>query len=246
MAPPKLSKKLLQLVTAVTDRRPKTVIDHILKHGFITTQGLKYGYNHPPRAAKDVREQGIPLETFRVRGGDGRSIAAYRFGDLSKIRRGCLGGRRAFPKGFKAKIAAHRGTGCCICLTQFEERYLQIDHRVPYEVVGDVKFNATDLGSYMLVCGSCNRAKSWSCEHCQNCIELKSPGICMSCYWAWPESYAHIAMRQARRLDLVWLGSHTATFDSLKTEAKAAGAPMPEYVKAILRRLIAKPSDSQP
>lgn len=49
---------------AVTAKRPRTVIKHILEHGYITTEELreKYGYNHPPRAARDVREQGIPLD----------------------------------------------------------------------------------------------------------------------------------------------------------------------------------------
>lgn len=55
------------------------VIDHIIAHGFITTEDLqKYGYNHPPRAARDVREAGIPLETFFVESSDGQRIAAYR------------------------------------------------------------------------------------------------------------------------------------------------------------------------
>lgn len=85
----------LELCRSVTAKRPKAVIDHILQHGFITTEELKktYGYNHPPRAARDVRENGIPLETFRVTGSDGRKIAAYRFGDVSKVRFTRLSGR---------------------------------------------------------------------------------------------------------------------------------------------------------
>jgi hypothetical protein len=57
------------------------VIDHILQYGFIATEDLEntYGYNHPPRAARDVREAGIPLETFKVKSKEGKSIAAYRF-----------------------------------------------------------------------------------------------------------------------------------------------------------------------
>lgn len=49
------------LCATVTAKRPRTVIDHILKHGYVTTEELKeqYGYDHPPRAARDVREQGI-------------------------------------------------------------------------------------------------------------------------------------------------------------------------------------------
>jgi hypothetical protein len=86
----------IQRAKAVTAKRAKTVIDHILKHGHITTEELKnlYGYNHPPRAARDVREQGIPLETFRITGSDNRRLGAYRFADPSKIRAGTLAGRK--------------------------------------------------------------------------------------------------------------------------------------------------------
>ncbi len=57
--------EFLMLLKSVNAKRPKTVIDHILKHGQITTEELKniYGYNHPPRAIRDVREQGIPMIT---------------------------------------------------------------------------------------------------------------------------------------------------------------------------------------
>lgn len=236
------SEEFLARLKAVTSKRPRTVIEHILKHGFITTEELKskYGYNHPPRAARDVREQGIPLETFTVKGSDGRKIAAYRFGDPKAIRRGFIGGRRAFPKAFKVALAKSSGGRCQICLQEYVERYLQIDHRIPYGVAGDVAFDERDSASYMLLCGSCNRAKSWSCEHCRNWTELKSPEICASCYWASPESYEHIAMQDARRLDLVWLGTETKVYDQLRGGADAAKEPMPAYVKRILRQAISK------
>jgi len=56
-------KEFLDLINGVEAKRPRTVIQHILKHGHITSQELKdlYGYNHPPRAVRDVREHGIPL-----------------------------------------------------------------------------------------------------------------------------------------------------------------------------------------
>jgi hypothetical protein len=81
---PEIPKDFLDFCHSVTAKRPKTVIDHILAHGFITTEELKdqYGYNHPPRAVRDAREHGVPIETFRVTGSDGRKIAAYRFGDV--------------------------------------------------------------------------------------------------------------------------------------------------------------------
>jgi len=99
----KVSKRILTLTESITNKRAKIVINHIINHGFITTEDLEktYGYNHPPRAARDVREAGIPLETFRTKSADGKSIAAYRFGDISKIRNNRVDGRQVFSKELK-------------------------------------------------------------------------------------------------------------------------------------------------
>jgi hypothetical protein len=180
----KLPPAFLKLCKAVKAKRPRTVITHILKHGFITTQELKekYGYNHPPRAARDVKEHGIPIEMFRVEGGDGRKIAAYRFGDPSKARFGSQVGRTVLGKELKAKLIELHGQRCAIYMAPFPERELQIDHRVPFEVLGDVQGSVASVDDYMLLCGSANRAKSWSCEHCVNWLELKKVEICRNCY----------------------------------------------------------------
>jgi hypothetical protein len=235
--PQDLPKWFLDRLTAVTPKRAKTVIDHILKHGHITTEELKtlYGYDHPPRAARDVREQGIPLETFRVTGSQGRSIAAYRFVDLSTIRQSTLAGRKVFSKEFKALLVERAGSVCSICLTKYESRYLQVDHRVPYEVGGEGDRGPAP-GGFQLICGSCNRAKSWSCEHCQNWTRDKQMAVCQSCYWACPESYQHIALRPIRRLDVTWTGKETSEYDRLARLAKKEGRPLPEFVKAVLRK----------
>ena len=42
-------------------------------------------------------------------------------------------------------------------------------------VTGDINYMARISSEYMLLCGSCNRAKSWSCEHCANWLEEESP-----------------------------------------------------------------------
>ena len=242
MPPKQPSKEFLKRLKAVTAKRPKVVIDHILKHGFVTTEELRtqYGYGHPPRAAKDARDQGIPLQTTFVKGSDGRRIAAYQFADLSKIRRGFLGGRQAFSKKFKSLLVKATGDRCQICLHEFEDRYLQIDHRIPYEVSGDVAFDERDTDAYMPVCGSCNRAKSWSCEHCLNWTDTREERTCRSCYWASPEQYTHIAMQDARRLDLTWIGDETKVYDTLHKTASLAKEPMPEHVKKILRQITIK------
>ncbi|MCS6829552.1 MAG: hypothetical protein RMM08_01255 [Armatimonadota bacterium] len=53
-------KKLLE----IAPRRARLLVEHCLQHGQVTTEELQnvYGYEHPPRAARDVRELGIPLE----------------------------------------------------------------------------------------------------------------------------------------------------------------------------------------
>jgi len=238
MTNPKLPRWFVERLEAVTSKRPRTVIDHILKHGFITTEELetKYGYKHPPRAARDVREQGIPLETFSVKNAEGRSIAAYRFADPSKIRKDRLGGRKVFSKEFKRVLIEAIGCRCSICSTTYEERHLQIDHRIPYEVCGDVRTKERAIQEYMLLCGSCNRAKSWSCEHCVNWREDKLPRVCNTCYWAMPESYKHVALRFIRRLDIVWTEDEIEIYESLRKRAESVEEPLPEYVKAILAR----------
>ncbi|HEY4721127.1 MAG TPA: HNH endonuclease signature motif containing protein [Anaerolineae bacterium] len=235
-----MSKKVRQHLESVTNKRARIVIQHILKNGFITTEDLekKYGYNHPPRAARDVREAGIPLETFRVRSSDGRSIAAYKFGDLSQIRVQRLQGRRNFPKKLKDELHQISDGKCATCAGKFELRYLQIDHRVPYEVAGDKNSAEWSIRDFMLLCGSCNRAKSWSCEHCANWLSDQLPQVCLTCYWANPDDYSHIALREVRRADILWNEDEVQAYERLKKAAQTDRFPVPEYVKKIIEKCL--------
>ncbi len=236
----KVPDEILKILETITNKRAKIVIQHILDKGFITTEQLEkdYGYNHPPRAARDVRESGIPLETYRVKSSDGRNIAAYKFGDLSKIKKGKLHGRQVFSKSLKDQLYADGAEKCYICTGHFEKRYLQVDHRVPYEISGDPHTSEQNLSDYMLLCGSCNRAKSWSCEHCPNWSDKKSSQICKNCYWANPTEYDHIAMKEIRRLDLQWEGDEIKIYEKLKSYAKKYEVDLPEFVKKIVANLI--------
>ena len=236
-----LPQDFLERLRQVRNRRARIVIDHILKHGYITTQELKdlYGYNHPPRAAKDVRDEGIPLETFSIKSSDGRTIAAYRFGNPEHIVRGRFGGRVAFSRKFKETLYTLSQGQCAICNARLSMRELQIDHRIPYEIAGDVDFSATDTHAYMLICGSCNRSKSWSCEHCPNWI-TKQSAICEQCYWANPTEYEHIATRLVRRADLIWEGDEVEVFNQIKASALAESLTISQYIKQLLRKFISR------
>jgi len=106
-------KEFLELLNSVEAKRPRTVIQHILKNGFITSQELKdmYGYNHPPRAVRDVREYGIPLVTYRIEGTDGRNIAAYKFGNPIDVKNmlSKLAGRTVLSKALKQALIEKYG-----------------------------------------------------------------------------------------------------------------------------------------
>ncbi|HFD40148.1 MAG TPA: HNH endonuclease [Anaerolineae bacterium] len=229
------TRRLIEgILPEIKNKRARIVIEHILQHGHITTEDLEnYGYRHPPRAARDVREAGIPLETFRVKSSDGsRTIAAYRFGDMADMRAGRLQGRSTAPRKLKRQLYEANQGRCAVCAGRFEFQYLQVDHRVPYEITGEAE--DADPAHFMLLCGSCNRAKSWSCEHCPN-WERKSPETCAQCYWASPEDYRHIATVDVRRMDVLFAGKREIkVYEWLKTQANEKGQNIPDYVKITL------------
>lgn len=234
MAQQKIDPRIIALCEKVTKKRPRTVIKHILEHGYVTTEELQeiYGYDHPPRAARDVREEGVPLETFSiVSKRSGRKIAAYRFADPAQIKHGRIGGRKAFSKAFKEALVAHYGEYDALTAQPVESGFLQIDHRIPYEVAGDVEHNEKKIEEYMLLDASSQRAKSWACEHCKNWTELQQEETCKSCYWAFPESYTHVSMVEVRRVDLQWDGDEVATYDRLVAEAAKNGISVNVLIK---------------
>ncbi|WP_312312067.1 hypothetical protein [Atlantibacter sp.] len=232
-----IDPKLLEAARKVTAHRPKVVIDHIIEHGFITTEDLKniYGYNHPPRAAGDVRDQGIPLETFKVTGSDGRKIGAYRFGNPNNIEDGKLGGRKILPKQLKRELIAQSGAKCAITCEYYDESYLQIDHRIPYRISGDTEGGDRNPADFMLLCGSAQRQKSWACEHCSNFLNFKKLSICQTCYWAYPESYNHVAMNEERRVDVAFNSDNLAIYQILEERAKKNGSSISKELLDLLK-----------
>ena len=212
----KYSKSVLARLNAIKAKRPQTVIQHILEHGHITPEELEtlYGYKHAPRAARDVRERGVNLEMYRVKSSDGRQIAAYKFGNpvftekkISKTQ-----GRTALSKALKKALTDKYGAVCFVYLQPMEERLLQVDHRVPYEIGGEQ--DPKNIDCYMLLSPSANRAKSWTCEHCPN-WNIKDVAVCQSCFWAHPESYTHIAGREERQIIVTFTDNEIEDYNKL-------------------------------
>lgn len=228
-------KEFLDLLESVTAKRPRTVIQHILEHGFITSEELKdtYGYNHPPRAVRDVREYGIPLITYRVTGTNGRSIAAYKFGDPSDVKNSLskAAGRTVLSKALKQALIEKYGSKCFVYLETMDESVLQVDHRIPYEIGGE--HDEKDLDYYMLLSPSANRAKSWTCEHCEN-WERKDSSFCLRCFWAHPENYDHVAGKNERIVSLVFTG------DEIEDYYKLINLSGEEKAQEVIKQIIHK------
>lgn len=226
-------KEFLDLLESVTAKRPRTVIQHILEHGFITSEELKntYGYNHPPRAVRDVREYGIPLVTYRVTGTDGRRIAAYKFGDPADAKNSLSksAGRTVLSKALKQALIEKYGSKCFVYLETMDESVLQVDHRIPYEIGGE--HDEKDIDYYMLLSPSANRAKSWTCEHCEN-WERKDSSFCLHCFWAHPENYEHVAGKYEKVVSVVFTG------DEIEDYRKLVAISGEEKAQELIKQLI--------
>jgi hypothetical protein len=152
---------------------------------------------------------------------------------LSKIQLNKSKGRILFSKDFKNELFELGKGKCFICNSEFEKRSLQVDHRVPYQVGGDI-ITSRKIEDFMLLCGSCNRAKSWSCEHCENWTTVKESDLCMQCYWGSPIRYSHIALQEIRRLDLHWAGDEVKYYDAIRIIAEQNNIELPDFVKKII------------
>jgi len=232
----KIPKSILERPeTAVANKkRPRVVVRHLLEFGTITTVEPKqrYGYEHPPRAIRDVKELGIPIESTRVKDGNGKTISVYRFGDLTKWKDSepCrVAGRTALAKALKNALIERFGARCAIYLENLDLTLLQIDHRVPFEIGGE-----SDVGrveNFMLLCHSANWAKSWACEHCENWTR-KDVAFCLRCFWAHPEDYDHIAGQTMRQISILFSGDEIQDYRKLMRVAGNETAQM--TIKRIL------------
>ena len=234
---PKIRAMVQRHMAAEPNSRSSKALRVMLEKGSVTTADLNdLGYDHPPRAIGDVRDAGIPVVRQMIQGANGKRMARYRLGNAEDIQDDRHGGRSTLPKAFRAELLARHGSADCITGVRLDPRLLQIDHRVPYRVAGDVGLVSRDASAYMLLDASSQRAKSWSCEQCRNFRELRDPNVCAGCFWAHPEEYEHIAMQQVRRTDIVWSGDDVPVHDRLKAEADRVGISLAELLLRMARR----------
>jgi len=224
----KLPQELLTRIAQVTNKRARLVLDTIAQKGTITTEELqKLGYEHAPRAARDVRELGFTLVTTMVKTASGKRMAEY---SLALGLEAGKTGRLQLPKREREAVIEASGGKCQLCGATYD---LQVDHRVPYQVAGEsLKGTATP---YMVLDGTCNRRKSWICEHCPNLLRYKKVETCQRCYWADPEQHTHVAMEQLRRVDVVFSGEETKSFDKFRRAGKRENKSVRDRIKELVR-----------
>lgn len=210
--------EILELIDTMKGKRSLIVVNHIKENGYVTNEQLLnlYNYTHGPRAVKDARDRGIPIKTVRLKlDSNPKKVACYVFDDISKISNNKLSGRKPLDKKMKDELALKNGKKCLICNENYELRYLQTDHRIPYDVIGENSSYSYEIDKYMLLCGSCNRAKSWSCENCKNFLDTKDESICKTCYWCSPLDYQHIAMTYEKRVPLVFSNDEIQLYEKI-------------------------------
>ncbi|MEX6726148.1 hypothetical protein [Parapedomonas caeni] len=175
MASDAIRTKAEEFIARNPGARATKVLKAMLERGSITTEELlDLGYKHAPRARMDVVDNGFPVKTTMVKGSDGRRMASYSLLSDAEMRE-AQQGRSIIPKVFKAKLVAHYGEVDGITGWQVTARALQVDHRIPYQVGGDAGLENEDVSAFMLLTGSSQRAKSFSCERCQNFLERSRP-----------------------------------------------------------------------
>ncbi len=225
--------KYIESVLTVCSLRARFVLETILEHGSITSEDLRdEGYVHGARAVGDVRENGVPLITLKTKSRDGKSIARYILGDAKEIKRHKFGGRVNFPAKLEQQLLDRDGAVCSISKQELPPSELQIDHRIPYFISGDID-GVQNPADFMLLSKSMQRAKSWGCEHCDNIATHFDMDICKTCYWAFPERYTHVAMKEMRSINITWEGDEVNTFENMERFAQDQGKTVQDVIKSL-------------
>ena len=142
-------------------------------------------------------------------------------------------GRTILPKALKQALIEKYGAKCFVYLECMDESTLQVDHRVPYEIGGE--HDEKNIDYYMLLSPSANRAKSWTCEHCDN-WNKKDVSFCLKCFWAHPENYEHVAGKYEKIISLIFTGDEIQDYEKLV--ALSGEKTAQETIKEILHKYL--------
>lgn len=234
-----VSEDIMNYVGKVTKKRAKLVLETILARGFITTEQIReeIKQKHPPRAAQDVKDLGIPLRNYEFSMPDGTRNSYYTFDLDLPLDERRIGGRSALTKKLRAEMLAHYGRIHAFTGEPLPDSLLQVDHRVPFAVAGEV--DALRVADFMFLDPTYQRRKSTACEGCSN-FKKKELTVCQSCFWAYPNKYTHVAGDDLRRIDVTWQGHEVQIYNALvKAAAEKEQSPQ-SYLKDVCSKEVAR------
>ena len=227
-------RKILPLVKKETARGAK-LLAALIEKGEMTTKELEEsGYGHPPRVRMDLQDIGIEIGTHydTPNPQSGNRMGTYYLisptpGEITKK-------RRPPPKSFKKKLVTKHKNLCAITQYVFPENELQMDHRIPFLVGGDP--DSYKLDDWMPLSGSAQMLKKKACDDCEN-SSAKDVKICGTCYWAFPESYTHVATIPQIVATMVFRGDdEVKLFEKISDIAKNNNRSDNEIIKSILNQ----------
>ncbi len=142
-------------------------------------------------------------------------------------------GRKAFPGAFRVAVRKKYGSLCNLCNTEYPDRSLSIDHRVPYIVGGESAGLLVE--DFQLLCLPHQRKKSWECEHCPNRVS-KDPKTCGSCFYAFPDgTNDHVATLRIDRIEVPFVGdAETKLLNRLRETSPQYGKRPEDLVKQLI------------
>jgi hypothetical protein len=231
-------RKAYEALLQTLDKRPRAVLEKILENGSVSTYELGLlGYDQPPRAAQDLKENGVRLRVeYAKHPKTKHRMAVYSLApDDDPVAR--LAGRRAFPSKFRQDVLDAQGQTCNLCNCVYPMSSLQLDHRIPYIIGGEAA--ELRVADFQLLCGSHQRKKSWECEHCPN-RERPDAAVCRQCFWAFPETdYTHVATLDIRRLEVTFSGPReTLLYDQFRTMSQARNERPGDLAKRFIAEFV--------
>ena len=210
--------EFIETLLGAMSRRARFVRDQILRHRHVTAWEVKKHYSNETAAVNDLVQVGIPLRTTAVKAENGRSTTQYTF-DPQHFR------HRRDTRGFvphRSKVL--EGGQCALCPSsvQYWKRTLQIDHRIPFSLVGNAEVERDGLAAVQALCPSHNTAKQHACKACEM-FRSRDSSQCRGCYWAYPDQYQHIAGQRERRLTVVAHDGQEPALQQLRSQAVGLG-----------------------
>lgn len=175
--------------------RAKAAADLLMEKGVITKYDFEETHvpvSQAPRAIRDLKDHGIPIETLRkISVPQAKTkVNRYTLGSIDNINTSMRYGRMYDPTGMKEKLAKLHGDVCVFCGKKLTAKDRELDHKLPVNIFGDLSpVERLNPDNYQLVCRGCNRLKREATSHGAFDDQREGMDIVKQNYWYDPVQY---------------------------------------------------------